>query len=94
MKPIYCGYTPPSLISVYQVNCEDHLSAFSVYQAKRLSYPTVYQSCRIVHESCSIVHVFNRIVRKSYPIFYLVKNNVAGSVVFLTSCVLIQKCVS
>ena len=39
------------LSCVYQVNREDRLSAFSVYQAKRLSYPIVYQSYRIVRES-------------------------------------------
>ena len=48
---------------MYQVNCEDRLRAFYVYQAKRLSYPIVFQSYRIVRESCSIVRVFYRIVR-------------------------------
>ena len=46
-----------------RVNREDRLSAFSVYQAKRLSYPIIYQSYRMVRESCSIVRVFYRIVR-------------------------------
>ena len=67
------------LSCVYQVNREDRLCAFSVYQAKRLSYPIVYQSYRIVRESCSIVRVFYRIVRLSYSIVYLVKNYVAGT---------------
>ena len=65
---------------MYQVNREDRLSSFSIYQAKRLSYPIVYQSYRIVRGSCSIVRVFYRIVRLSYPIVYLVKNKVAGTV--------------
>ena len=53
-------------------------------ESKRLSYPIVYQSYRFVCESCSIVCVFNRIVPKSYPIAYLVKNNVAGTVLIRT----------
>ena len=65
---------------MHQVNREDRLSAFSVYQAKRLSYPIVYQSNHIMHESCSIVRVFYRIVCISYPIVCLVKKNVAGTV--------------
>ena len=65
---------------MYQVNREYRLSAFSFYQAKRLSYPIIYQSYRIVCESCSLVLVFYRILRLSYPMVYLVKNNVAGTV--------------
>ena len=48
---------------MYHVNREDRLSASTVYQAERLSYPIVYQSYRIMRESCSIVRVFYRIVR-------------------------------
>ena len=69
-----------------RVNREDRLSAFSIYQAKRLSYPIVHQSYRIVRESCSIARVFYRIVRLSYPIVYLVKNNVAGTVIIVNHC--------
>ena len=36
---------------------------FYRFQGKRLSYPIVYQSYRIVRESCCIVRVFYRIVR-------------------------------
>ena len=46
-----------------QLDREERLSAFFVYQAKRLSYPIVYQSYRIVRESYSFVRVFYRIMR-------------------------------
>ena len=60
---------------MYQVNREDCLSAFSVYQAKCLSYPIV--SCVNLVLSCvySIVSCVNPIL------CYLVKDNVAGIVV-------------
>lgn len=53
---------------------------FSVYQAKRLLYPIVYQSYRMVRESCSIVRVLYRIVRKPILSFIFLKNNVASTV--------------